>query len=197
MQKKIRTHTKAKVPFQLIAGGDDRDAGAVSFRFRDGRQDNGVPSTRRSTASSPRSATARRSDGQESSRSWNAAQPGGTPDIPGTVSRRRRGVDPDPLVIRDAATGAAVPDAFQRLWNPHRMAYIDAGRDGKAEVTRRLPVLRGPAEVRRGRPDRRPRRAYVLLNLFPYNNGHLLVCPYRHVPLYDEATAEETREMAS
>jgi threonyl-tRNA synthetase len=43
MQKKIRTHTKAKVPFQLIAGGDDRDAGAVSFRFRDGRQDNGVP----------------------------------------------------------------------------------------------------------------------------------------------------------
>jgi threonyl-tRNA synthetase len=43
MQKKIRTHTKAKVPFQLIAGGDDRDAGAVSFRFRDGRQDNAVP----------------------------------------------------------------------------------------------------------------------------------------------------------
>ncbi|WP_187290519.1 His/Gly/Thr/Pro-type tRNA ligase C-terminal domain-containing protein, partial [Curtobacterium sp. B18] len=35
--------TEAEVPFQLIAGGDDRDAGAVSFRFRDGRQDNGVP----------------------------------------------------------------------------------------------------------------------------------------------------------
>ncbi len=43
MQKKIRNHTKAKVPFQLIAGGDDRDAGAVSFRFRDGTQENGVP----------------------------------------------------------------------------------------------------------------------------------------------------------
>ncbi|HZI97349.1 MAG TPA: threonine--tRNA ligase [Actinomycetales bacterium] len=43
MQKKIRTHTKAKVPFQLIAGADDVAAGAVSFRFRDGRQDNGVP----------------------------------------------------------------------------------------------------------------------------------------------------------
>ncbi|MBK7625094.1 MAG: threonine--tRNA ligase [Kineosporiaceae bacterium] len=41
--KKIRNHTKAKVPFQLIAGGDDVAAGAVSFRFRDGRQDNGVP----------------------------------------------------------------------------------------------------------------------------------------------------------
>ena len=43
MQKKIRNHTKAKVPFQLIAGGDDRAANAVSFRFRDGTQENGVP----------------------------------------------------------------------------------------------------------------------------------------------------------
>ncbi|MFV0435115.1 MAG: threonine--tRNA ligase [Leucobacter sp.] len=43
MPKKIRTHTKAKVPFQLIAGEDDRAAGAVSFRFRDGTQMNGVP----------------------------------------------------------------------------------------------------------------------------------------------------------
>ncbi len=43
MQKKIRTHTKAKVPFQLIAGEEDQAKGAVSFRFRDGRQDNGVP----------------------------------------------------------------------------------------------------------------------------------------------------------
>ncbi|MGY3261136.1 threonyl-tRNA synthetase [Frigoribacterium sp. 2355] len=43
MPKKIRTHTKAKVPFQLIAGEDDRAAGAVSFRYRDGSQENGVP----------------------------------------------------------------------------------------------------------------------------------------------------------
>lgn len=42
MQKKIRNHTKDKVPFQLIAGGDDRDAGSVSFRYRDGSQVNGV-----------------------------------------------------------------------------------------------------------------------------------------------------------
>ena len=42
MQKKIRTHTKDKVPFQLIAGGDDRDGGSVSFRYRDGSQVNGV-----------------------------------------------------------------------------------------------------------------------------------------------------------
>ncbi|WP_246054628.1 threonine--tRNA ligase [Klugiella xanthotipulae] len=43
MQKKIRNHTKAKVPFQLIVGEEDRNAGAVSFRFRDGTQLNGVP----------------------------------------------------------------------------------------------------------------------------------------------------------
>ncbi|HAM24276.1 MAG TPA: threonine--tRNA ligase, partial [Actinobacteria bacterium] len=43
MQKKIRTAQKQKVPFMLIAGDDDRSARAVSFRFRDGRQDNAVP----------------------------------------------------------------------------------------------------------------------------------------------------------
>jgi threonyl-tRNA synthetase len=42
MQKKIRTHTTQKVPFQLLAGNKDVEAGAVSFRFRDGSQVNGV-----------------------------------------------------------------------------------------------------------------------------------------------------------
>jgi threonyl-tRNA synthetase len=43
MQKKIRTHTTQKVPFMLIAGQEDAGNDAVSFRFRDGHQDNGVP----------------------------------------------------------------------------------------------------------------------------------------------------------
>ncbi|GAB39375.1 MULTISPECIES: threonine--tRNA ligase [Gordonia] len=43
MQKKIRTHTTGKVPFMLLAGERDVEAGAVSFRFRDGTQVNGVP----------------------------------------------------------------------------------------------------------------------------------------------------------
>jgi threonyl-tRNA synthetase len=43
MQKKIRTHTLAKVPFLLLLGARDAEAGAVSFRFRDGTQRNGVP----------------------------------------------------------------------------------------------------------------------------------------------------------
>ena len=41
--KKIRNAATQKVPFVLIAGGEDAEAGAVSFRYRDGRQDNGVP----------------------------------------------------------------------------------------------------------------------------------------------------------
>lgn len=43
MQKKIRTHTLQKVPFQLIAGEQDAANGSVSFRFRDGTQENGIP----------------------------------------------------------------------------------------------------------------------------------------------------------
>jgi threonyl-tRNA synthetase len=46
MQKKIRTHTTGKVPFLLLAGAKDVEAGAVSFRFRDGTQVNGVPANR-------------------------------------------------------------------------------------------------------------------------------------------------------
>ena len=41
--KKIRTASKSKAPFILIVGGEDRDAGAVSFRYRDGSQKNGGP----------------------------------------------------------------------------------------------------------------------------------------------------------
>jgi len=43
MQKKIRTAQKAKVPFMIIAGATDAEAGAVSFRYRDGSQRNGIP----------------------------------------------------------------------------------------------------------------------------------------------------------
>ena len=43
MQKKIRNAQKAKVPFMLIAGEDDVTKDAVSFRYRDGTQENGVP----------------------------------------------------------------------------------------------------------------------------------------------------------
>jgi ATP adenylyltransferase len=43
----------------------------------------------------------------------------------------------------------------------------------------------------------RGKTCFVLLNLFPYNSGHLLVCTYRHVPDYDQTTPEEAAEMGS
>ena len=46
MQKKIRNAQKPKVPFMIIAGDEDMAAGAVSFRYRDGSQENGIPRRR-------------------------------------------------------------------------------------------------------------------------------------------------------
>jgi threonyl-tRNA synthetase len=43
MAKKIRNATKDRIPFQLIAGEEDKANGSVSFRFRDGHQENGIP----------------------------------------------------------------------------------------------------------------------------------------------------------
>ncbi|HZK05666.1 MAG TPA: HIT domain-containing protein [Actinomycetaceae bacterium] len=93
---------------------------------------------------------------------------------------------------------AGVPDAFQRLWTPHRWTYVGGGEnkpddDGKDEC----PFCRAP-----GRSDEeslivhRGETCYVLLNLYPYNPGHLMVCPYRHVPIYTDITAGERAEMA-
>ena len=90
---------------------------------------------------------------------------------------------------------AGVPDAFQRLWTPHRMVYIESNKHptDTADPFCVAPTLPDDQAliVARGRT------AYVLLNLFPYNSGHLLVCPYRHVALYDDATEEEVAELGS
>ena len=90
---------------------------------------------------------------------------------------------------------AAVPDAYQRLWTPYRIAYIEQGQMPAEDA---CPFCLAPSMtdeaaliVARGK------HAYVLLNLFPYNSGHLLVCPYRHVATYDLATSEEAAEIAS
>jgi len=90
---------------------------------------------------------------------------------------------------------AAVPDAFQRLWTPHRIAYIEAGQKPGADV---CPFCIAPTlSDEQALIVARGTHAYVLLNLFPYNSGHLLVCPYRHVSTYDQATDEEVAEIAS
>ena len=87
-----------------------------------------------------------------------------------------------------------VPDAFQRLWTPHRMVYINAG----ADVNRGdgCPFCAAPQKTDAdGLIVYRGVTAYALLNLFPYNSGHLLVCPYRHIATYDQASAQEVAEI--
>jgi ATP adenylyltransferase len=90
---------------------------------------------------------------------------------------------------------AAVPDAFQRLWTPHRIAYIQSGQQPSDD---QCPFCVAPSlSDEQALIVARGTHAFVLLNLFPYNSGHLLVCPYRHVSTYDEATDEEVAEIAS
>jgi ATP adenylyltransferase len=74
------------------------------------------------------------------------------------------------------------PNAFQHLWTPHRLVYI---KEGQQPGEHECPFCLAPAMqddealiVHRGT------HAYVILNLFPYNSGHLLICPYRHIPTY-------------
>ncbi|GAA4037056.1 MULTISPECIES: HIT family protein [Arthrobacter] len=103
---------------------------------------------------------------------------------------------PGDAEVTDDFSLAGVPDAFQRLWTPHRMAYIKGGQN-QFKNEDDCPFCLAPS-----RPDKesliayRGKTCYVVLNLFPYNPGHLLVCPYRHVPDYTDITVEETAEMA-
>jgi len=97
--------------------------------------------------------------------------------------------------VEQSGDFAAVPDAFQRLWTPHRLVYIETGQQPAGDA---CPFCIAPTlDDEKALIVARGEHAYVLLNLYPYNSGHLLVCPYRHVATYDEATAEEVAEIGS
>ena len=96
----------------------------------------------------------------------------------------------------DAAAFAAVPDAFQRLWTPYRIAYVQS--DAQQKIEGGCPFCVAPSlSDEESLIVHRGEHAYVLLNLYPYNSGHLLVCPYRHVAGYPDATLEEVSEIAT
>lgn len=96
--------------------------------------------------------------------------------------------------MENSADLPGVPNAFQHLWTPHRLVYI---QEGQQPADHECPFCLGPAmSDEKALIVHRGKTGFVLLNLFPYNSGHLLVCPYRHVPTYDLATAEEVNEIA-
>ncbi|HVL98507.1 MAG TPA: HIT domain-containing protein [Egibacteraceae bacterium] len=85
-------------------------------------------------------------------------------------------------------------DALQRLWTPWRMAYI---RDPDRKVTGcPFCVLPGGGDDREALIVHRADACFVILNAYPYNPGHLMVVPYRHVDAFDALTRDEVCEMA-
>jgi ATP adenylyltransferase len=101
------------------------------------------------------------------------------------------------MEVEDPADLAGTPDGFQRLWTPHRMVYL--GGEGKpaSDAEHHCPFCDLPSRsdedaliVARGA------LVYAVLNLYPYNPGHLMVVPYRHVADYTEQTADEAAELA-
>ncbi|CAN5230471.1 HIT domain-containing protein [soil metagenome] len=91
--------------------------------------------------------------------------------------------------------GAGEPDAFQRLWTPHRMAYIKG--EGKPAGEDDCPFCAVPAMPdEEGLLVARGVFVYAVLNLYPYNSGHLMICPYRHVADYTELADDEVAELA-
>lgn len=95
--------------------------------------------------------------------------------------------------------GVGDPDGFRRLWMPHRMAYIKGenkpaghGQDEGCPFCR-IQTL-SDAE---GLIVARGTLVYAVLNLYPYNSGHLMVCPNRHVADYTDLDEPETAELAA
>ena len=85
----------------------------------------------------------------------------------------------------------------ERLWSPWRMDYIRRGDDGdRGCIFCDLPAA-DAAEDEANHLLARGEVSFVLLNAFPYNPGHLMAAPYRHVGDYEELTAAELAEMTA
>ena len=110
-----------------------------------------------------------------------------------TVGPPADGSPASPVDAFDAGPG----DGFGRLWTPHRVAYI-TGAAGKPVGEDDCPfcTIPGMSDVE-GLIVSRGEKVYVVLNLFPYNGGHVLVVPFRHVASYVDLEADELAEFSA
>jgi ATP adenylyltransferase len=95
--------------------------------------------------------------------------------------------------------GIGGPDGLERLWTPYRMAYIRGESKPADDTAGECPFCRIPAEGddERYLVVRRGETAYAVLNLYPYAPGHLMICPFRHIPDYTDTTEQEADEIAA
>jgi ATP adenylyltransferase len=93
--------------------------------------------------------------------------------------------------------GVGEPDDLDRLWTPHRIAYIRGESKPADESVGECPFCRIPQMADdAGLVVHRGELAYVVLNLYPYSPGHLMVCPFRHVADYTEISEAEVVAVA-
>jgi ATP adenylyltransferase len=89
-----------------------------------------------------------------------------------------------------------MPDAWSRLWAPHRLDYLRGENRPLAGNEITCPFCEIPQlSDEEGLVVHRGTHAYVVMNLYPYNPGHLLICAYRHVADLTELTDEERAEI--
>ena len=94
--------------------------------------------------------------------------------------------------------GVAVTDALARLWTPHRMAYIVEAAEAGGTEELGCPFCRVPSmSDEDGLLLARGEHVYAVLNLHPYNPGHLMVVPYRHVADLEDLTEAELVELTT
>ena len=94
--------------------------------------------------------------------------------------------------------GAGMPDSWQRLWAPHRMSYLEGENRPLTSNEIECPFCRIAAlDDAEALIVARGKEAYVVMNLYPYNAGHLLVCTNRHVAELPELTESERNEVQS
>ena len=92
--------------------------------------------------------------------------------------------------------GAGMPDGWNRLWAPHRISYLAGENRPLPDNDVPCPFCRIPTlDDAEGLIVARGEHAYVVMNLYPYNAGHVLVCTYRHVADLTELERNERNEL--